>query len=881
MFGTFSKKDSKPPAGAPASLPETPLEPDWGLRLQAALGNDAALLVLMTECPSIDIKVGAVQALNGEDALRQAEREFRTHDRRVHSVAKQCYETRIAQRKARALANELIAAAVTLSGEPMIPANRLVELNQSWLALDADLLEGDQSVKFAEVQARLAEQVRGCGERQRSVGRWSAHASQVLANLNACCGQASNITQAPHELLLALSSVRDEAENAHAQISVVMSSPGPDAKTVAALGDELLAALRTVALIEARLKLLDELQAGPSKTSMAEGGQTVRVEALLERWRSLAPIPERHIADALDARFDDWQRCRDEIKQKRTADKRQRTQQKHHEAQEERTRSLTDLVRAVEAALADGHVAEAVKQLPALQVAYDRGDAGAVLQGKVGALQAEILRLKEWQHWGGGRVRGDLVEEAETLARSVVAAEGTPATKMPVAQLEKYIEQLRSRWKELDRLGGATGRPLWQRFDSALKSADRPVAAHKARLAEARQANLAARETLLAGLDALNICYDESGVSPDWKSSALVLSRFQTEWRKLGPLEHTVPHKRLAALTQRMKASVKRVEEPLQDVVQTAQTEREALVSRARELSGRANERDVVSKLRDLQGQWQRHSRAMPLPHAVEKVLWDEFRKAADAVMDRRDTSIKERNTRFEAGQKEREALLGRLHALNPDTPPAEIRRVLAEVTAEWRNCGDMAKDKAARLDARFQELRDAAGQYLAGSAQRLWNANCDGLVAKLALCVELESNDLPAASVIADIEARWAQLPALAPRWQEAVQARFDAAVAQARQGTVADRSGRTAAGEQVDDLLLQIESALNIPSPAAVEGARRALKFQALKSALEGRKSASPAPVDTTRLTATVFGCTHLTADQGHRLAAIVAALRQAGPG
>jgi hypothetical protein len=881
MFGTFLKKDSTPPVEAPASLPETSQEPEWDSRLQSALGDDTALLALLKESPSIEIKVAAVQSLSGEEALRQAEREFRTHDRRVHSVAKQCYETRIAQRKARALANDVIEAAVALTGESMIPANRLVELDQSWRALDADLLESDQVAKFAGVQARLTERVRDSGERQRAVSRWAVHARQVLANLSACCAQTTDTAQAPHELLLTLNAARDEVQSTHAQIPALMPASGPDAKTVAALGDELSAALYAAALIKARLTLLDELQSVRSQTSAAKNDKAVSGETPLERWHSLAPIPEQRIADALDARFDDWRRGQDEVRQKRTADKRQRTQQKHHELHEERIRSLTVLVSAVEAALADGHVAEAVKQLPALQAAHDRGDAGAELQGKVGALQAEILRLKEWQHWGGGRVRGDLVDEAETLARSVVAAEGAHAAKMPIAQLEKYIEQLRGRWKELDRLGGATGKPLWQRFDAALKSADRPVAAHKARLAEARLENLAARETLLTALDALNICTDESGAQPDWKSNALALSRFQTDWRKLGPLEHTVPHKRLAALTQRMKASVKRVEDPLQDVVRTAQTEREAFVARARELSTRTNERDVVSKLRDLQGQWQRHSRVMPLPHAVEKALWDEFRKAADAVMNQRDAAIKDRNTRFEAGQKEREALLARLQALNPDTPPAEIKRVLAEVTAEWRSCGEVAKDKAARLDARFHELHDAARQYLAGSAQRLWNASCDCLVARLALCAELETSEPPVASVVADIEARWAQLPGLAPRWQEAVQSRFDAGVAQARQATSANLSGKAPSGERLDDLLLQLESALNIPSPAAVEGARRALKLQALKNALEGRKSASPAPVDTARLTAAVLGCTHVTAEQADRLTAVIAALRQAGPG
>lgn len=880
MFRTFLKKDGTPSAVASALLREASLESEWGSRLQAALGDDAALLALLKESSSIEIKVAAVQALNGEDALRQAEREFRTHDRRVHSVAKQCYETRIAQRKTRALANELIEAAVAQTGESMIPANRLAELAQAWRALDVDLLESDQVAKFADLQARLAERVRDYGDRQRSVSRWSVHARQVLANLSACCARTTDTSQAPQELLFALTSARDEARNAHEQISALMPAPGPDAKTVVALGDELSAALHVSALIEARLTILDELQA-VMRQPAAEGDTPERGATPAERWRSLAPVPQQRIADALNARFDDWQRGQDEVREKRTADKRQRTRQKNQELHEARTRSLIDLVATVEAALAAGRVAEAVKQLPALQSAYDRGDAGADLQGKVGALQAEILRLKEWQHWGGGRVREGLVEEAETLARSVVAAEGTRSAKVPIAQLEKYIEQLRGRWKELDRLGGATGKPLWQRFDAALKSADSPIAAHKARLAEARLENLAARENLLAALDALNIGNEQSGAPPDWKSNALALSRFQTEWRKLGPLEHTVPHKRLAALTQRMQASVKRLEDPLQEVFRTAQSGREALIVRVGELSRRAHERDVVSKLRELQEQWQRHSRSIPLPHAVERALWDKFKTAADAVMNERNAAVKDRNIRFEAGQKAREELLERLQALNPDTPPADIRRVLAEVTAEWRSCGDVAKDKAARLDVRFQELHDAARQYLAGSAQRLWNASCDCLLAKLALCDELEASEPLVPAVVSDIEARWASLPALVPRWQAVVQARFHAGVAQARQGALANLSGGTASGKTVDDLLLQLESTLNIASPVAVEGARRALKLQALKNALEGRKSASPAPPDISQLTAAVLGCTHITADQRNRLQAVIAALRQAGPG
>ena len=145
--------------------------------------------------------------------------------------------------------------------------------------------------------------------------------------------------------------------------------------------------------------------------------------------------------------------------------------------------------------------------------------------------------------------------------------------------------------------------------------------------------NLVARESLLTTLEALTVVDDELGGVADWKANAAALSRFQTEWRKLGPLEHTVPHKKLAALTKRMQASVGRVETPLQEIVNAAIVEREAMVARAVALGAHAQDRDLMNKLRDLQGQWQQHAKAMALPHPVERKLWAAFKSATDAAM--------------------------------------------------------------------------------------------------------------------------------------------------------------------------------------------------------------------------------------------------------
>jgi hypothetical protein len=494
-----------------------------------------------------------------------------------------------------------------------------------------------------------------------------------------------------------------------------------------------------------------------------------------------------------------------------------------------------------------------------------------VLQARISALQSEFSRLKGWQQWGGGRARDDLVVEAEALAASTVVPEGSPPLKLAIKQLESSIEQLRVRWKELDRLGGATSKPLWQRFDAALKTAYLPVAAHLAQLKEARQKNLAARKNLLDALDvldamdALNMTADDQN-APDWKEANRALAHFQTEWRKLGPVEHTVPHKAQPALLERMKSSVARLEAPLNEAQASAQVERERLIVRARALGQDAQGRDMMAKLRELQTQWQNHARSQPLPRKVENKLWAEFKATTDALMGQREAAINARDAGFKANQVAREALIARLEELHQDTSPADIKRALASVDTEWRNAGEAPRNQAARLESRYRAAREQAQQHMAGSAQRSWQHTCDALLAKLALCEALES-----ATPLAGIEARWNILPVLPTRWELVLQARYKSG-----SGNPANNSG-----EAPDPLLLQLESALEIPSPEAFQTARRTLKLQAMKDAMEGRKQVTHALPDLEKMTAAVLGCTHLSPEQRSRLQSIIAALPRSGFG
>jgi hypothetical protein len=234
-----ARKASKAAEPAPAPV-------DWQPRLQAALGDDEALLALAREALPLDARIAAVGALAGEAALKQAERELRNHDRRVHRVAKQRYQALVTQRETREQAKCLIAAAQALVGQAQLPVNRIVDLDHAWQALDAAAVEPAQRSEFTALLAALGTHSREAADRALRLKRWTADAKAALAAWQASCKAAAEGTQTREELAAAATAVRAQLD----------AAPGDDSAT---LCETLLASLRHAAPLDERLALLDEL----------------------------------------------------------------------------------------------------------------------------------------------------------------------------------------------------------------------------------------------------------------------------------------------------------------------------------------------------------------------------------------------------------------------------------------------------------------------------------------------------------------------------------------------------------------------------------------------------------------------------------------------
>jgi hypothetical protein len=549
----------------------------------------------------------------------------------------------------------------------------------------------------------------------------------------------------------------------------------------------------------------------------------------------------------------------------------------------------------------------------------DTDAAAAAAAAAAGAeADAETVAAADAKADAGAGAGADVGAEADAKAKADAGpgpgpgADPVARPRLDLKAQRESIQALRQRWKELDRLGAPASQSLWQRFDAALQIASAPVAAQHAALAATRQANLAARVALLMPFEALALpgepsasaadvipdgarddgarddgaqAVDQAGGSSlgaagagvpadlhgagDWKTLVRELSAFQAAWRKFGPVEHTVPADARAAVQQRCRAAVERIEAPLNEARRAAVAQREQLIAQAQALIPSADSQRPLAEaarlVRALQADWQEHARSLPLARGVENDLWSRFKAATDAVFAQRDALFAAREAEQAANLVAVEALLARLSGLGLDTPRPEIVRILADADRAWRVGGELPRGALDAVERRFRSARAAAVELLDAGERLRWQAQCDTLAARLALCEQREAGPADA------LQQRWSALAALPAPWDQALADRW----------TRATDPGPLA-GPAVDELLLQLEAALDVATAPRWQAERRALKLRALKDAMEGRRPDGPAqPAQPTEWLQALLRQAGLSAEQRERLQAVIAALRQAAPG
>lgn len=806
---------------------KTVVSPDelkaWTDRILAARSDDAALLQLAHQAPGVDLKLAAIEAMTQEEGARRAMRELREGDKRLYRAAKSRWQAISGKRKAIVQANALIANARALLEQEFPPVNRAVELDRAWSALPAECLDDGLRAEFAALSAQLGARARERGEGGQAMTRWLAAADDALGRLRASLAG------------VALGDLPPGAAQSLAAGLLELLGRVPDAKDARCM-EKTDAANRALALASSVVQRAEFLQALPAGGIVDEAGDKARIA----RWRDIPEVPEAELQAVLAGRFAAW----------RNASLHER-QLKHDARRAHEQEQIEANVEAAEAAHAAGQVAELTRLMALIERALKHGPVNAALGRRIGALHAGLLRLRDWQRWSGRQGREQLVAEAQVLER---AAAGNVAVKAHA----EAIDKLRERWKDLDKLGAPANQGLWHAFDGALKAAYTPVAAHLDKLKAAREQNLAARNRIIDGLAQAAEKHLPVG---GWRAIARALEEASVAWRKLGPVEHTVPRKAQQGeqgVIARHAAARHALEAPLKEAYRQAIVQRESLVAAAKQLVG-SGARDTIDKVRALQTQWQAQAKALALPRRDESALWSAFKAATGAVFAERDAARGAKEAQFNARLKAREDIIARVEALSSGGAASEIKRGLAEAEAAWRAGGEVPRPQAARLDARYRAARDAATRRLGELAASALHARFDALTAAIALCHEVETSDPPPA----DLEARWSALRELPEAWKTRLEARFRATGAKS--------------SASLPELLLKLEIACGIDSPPEFLAERRLLKLHALKDAMESRRPAAHTPQDLERWLLDAAASPRPDDSSRARLAAIIAAMRQ----
>lgn len=852
MFDKLLNKGAAPAAAAApqragaqaaSGSPESELQA-WRDRIAAAKADDPTLLQLAREAPEVDLKLAAIAALTHEDALKQATREFRDQDKRLYRAAKARWETAVARRQAFAEAPALIATARGLLEQETVPANRLVELDRAWAALNVAAFDEALASEFAAARAELGTKVREHGEGEQVLVRWLAAADAAMGALTA--GLAD----------LARGAAVATQSAATAGRAATLLQLLNEAPAAAKAGDErgagrIDAANRALALAASVAQRAEFLQSLPAAGAADEADE----KAKIEQWRGFPEVSDGTLQAVLTHRFTEWHNASGHERQ---LEREARRTREGEESAQQRKKHLAGMQRQVElaeAAQAAGQVAELTRLMTAIDGALKTGPANAALARRIDSLRQEQQRLRDWQRWSGGQRREQLVAEAQALA-------GTAGEKLDLKAHADAIGKLRERWKELDKLGGATNKALWVAFDGALKAAYAPVAAHLEKLKAARSDNLAARNRIIEGLAEARSKFDPA--APDWRALARTLEDAKVAWRKLGPVEHTVPReaqKGEKAVDTRFTAALRALEEPLGQAYRDAGQERERLIAAAKSLTETTPlARDSIDKVRALQAQWQAHAKGLPLPRREENALWTAFKAATDAVFTARDAVRAAREAEANAPMKAREAIIDTVAALPAESTGAQIKRALADADTAWRSSPRIHGPQAARLEARWRSARESASRRLRELVERAAQARYDALLAAIALCAERE-----ASPDSADLESRWSALADLPTAWKTAMEARFH---------------GKSASKPQaLPDTLLNLEAALSLESPPEFEAARRQLKMNALKFAMENRRPSATTPADIERWLLEAAATPSADERSRARLEKIIAAVRSRG--
>lgn len=516
--------------------------------------------------------------------------------------------------------------------------------------------------------------------------------------------------------------------------------------------------------------------------------------------------------------------------------------------------SLPERIKSLEAAVADGQVAQARELHRALDADRKqlRDHFPRAMSRRLGEAARELETLGKWQHWSNNKARARLIGEVEALAGSGLHPDAVAAR----------IKELQAEWQQLadteGRAPDAPEHPLTRQFRGACHRVLKPARPYFEKRRELRGELRGEIEAFLEELSS------QPGPDAGIREWIATRRRIIDTLRQSDELEPGARRE----LGRRLREALANADAAISALEAEAEAGKRKLLANLRRDLMHADLAAALPLARQAQAEWK------TLPRAARKVedqLWAELRELVDPFFSQADAKQRERDAAQAEREQQARAIVQELEQLAESGDPAQTESRLAALQARWRELADAPLPEAADAEAPRDERRggrDARGQdrrasrpSRAAARHGLDERAYDRAVAKVQearaqqaaaerraewaaiaeagrLCDQLEAMPVdgsdPARAELAD-RLRSLSLPgdaktALEPRLQGALEG----------QPPLAEAS--SAATERAEELTVLAELVVDIESPEAAREMRRRIQIQRLSEHLSGGGGRDP---------------------------------------
>ncbi|MBK6598054.1 MAG: DUF349 domain-containing protein [Proteobacteria bacterium] len=317
-------------------------------------------------------------------------------------------------------------------------------------------------------------------------------------------------------------------------------------------------------------------------------------------------------------------------------------------------------------------------------------------------LDTRLNELRQWKDYVAAPKRIELIEEMEAL----VGVDEAPET------LVEHIRALRQEWRTINK-GLAVGADAdAERFERAFTAAFQPCQVYFAEQAAIRRTNLDARKQVLERVLAFEVGLDAE--QPDHPLIMRVLREAPREWRSHAPVDRDASR----PLDAEFFSALERLRAKVTAWYAVNTTAKQALITRAQQLTTTADLSQAIDAVKRLQAQWKTTG---PVPHGQSQTMWEEFRALCDAVYERRQQEFAQASATREQAKTAADALCEQIEQEcqegPADRPTGEAR--LREWQDAFNALGELPRNDVRNLHERYQRAMSQYESQIAGLAQR------------------------------------------------------------------------------------------------------------------------------------------------------------------